>query len=80
MKREVKKFRDCGDLKKGYRLFVCEGCHDVKKVAFRCKKIGLKCIKYISTVTKIKESIICGAQIVSANPFLFKTAVKTNTN
>ncbi|MDN2640098.1 transposase, partial [Enterococcus avium] len=37
MKREVKKFRDCGDLKKGYRLFVCEGCHDVKKVAFRCK-------------------------------------------
>ncbi|WP_460478575.1 IS91 family transposase [Enterococcus avium] len=37
VKREVKKFRDCGDLKKGYRLFVCEGCHDVKKVAFRCK-------------------------------------------
>ena len=37
MKREVKKFRDCGDLKKGYRLFLCEGCHDVKKVAFRCK-------------------------------------------
>ncbi|MCB6529246.1 hypothetical protein LI192_07840, partial [Enterococcus avium] len=47
---------------------------------FSYKKIGLKCIKYISTVTKIKESIICGAQIVSANPFLFKTAVKTNTN
>jgi len=47
---------------------------------FLSKKIGLKCIKYISTVTKIKESIICGAQIVSANPFLFKTAVKTNTN
>ena len=37
VKREVKKFRDCGDLKKGYRLFICEGCHDVKKVAFRCK-------------------------------------------
>ena len=37
VKREVKKFRDCGDLKKGYRLFVCEGCHGVKKVAFRCK-------------------------------------------
>ena len=37
VKREINKFRDCGDLRKGYRLFVCEGCHAVKMVAFRCK-------------------------------------------
>ena len=35
VKREINKFRDCGDLRKGYRLFVCEGCHAVKMVAFR---------------------------------------------
>lgn len=37
VKKEVKKFRDCGDPRKGYRLFVCEGCHAVKKLPFRCK-------------------------------------------
>ncbi|EMG6030010.1 transposase zinc-binding domain-containing protein, partial [Enterococcus faecium] len=26
VKREVNKFRYCGDIRKGYRLFVCEGC------------------------------------------------------
>jgi len=35
--KEVEKFRDCGDLKKGFKLFVCEGCHDVRKVPYRCK-------------------------------------------
>lgn len=35
--KEVEKFRDCGDIKKGFKLFVCEGCHDVKKVPYRCK-------------------------------------------
>ena len=34
---EVEKFRYCGDIKKGFRLFVCEGCHDVKHVPIRCK-------------------------------------------
>ncbi|MBB4075532.1 hypothetical protein GGR02_003369 [Anoxybacillus voinovskiensis] len=35
--KEVEKFRDCGDIKKGFKLFVCEGCHDVRKVPYRCK-------------------------------------------
>lgn len=35
--KEVEKFRYCGDISKGFRLFVCEGCHAVKKVPIRCK-------------------------------------------
>lgn len=35
--KEVEKFRDCGDIRKGFKLFVCEGCHDVRKVPYRCK-------------------------------------------
>lgn len=38
---EVEKFRYCGDIKKGFRLFVCEGCHDVKHVPIRCKEVLL---------------------------------------
>lgn len=34
---EVNKFRHCGEIVRGFQLFVCEGCHDVKKVPFRCK-------------------------------------------
>ena len=35
--KEVEKFRDCGDMKNGFKLYVCEGCNDVHKVAYRCK-------------------------------------------
>lgn len=35
--KEVKKFRECGNPKNGFKLFVCEGCHDVRKVPYRCK-------------------------------------------
>ncbi|WP_343206456.1 transposase zinc-binding domain-containing protein [Bacillus sp. B15-48] len=28
---------DCGDIKKGCKLFICAGCHDVRKVPYRCK-------------------------------------------
>lgn len=34
---EVEKFHSCGDIRKGYRLFVCEGCHDVKLFPLKCK-------------------------------------------
>lgn len=34
--KEVEKFHHCGDPKYGFKLFVCEGCHDVKIVAYRC--------------------------------------------
>ncbi|QCI86085.1 transposase [Vagococcus zengguangii] len=37
VKKEVAKFRNCGDIQKGYRLYVCEGCHDVKFLPLRCK-------------------------------------------
>ena len=37
VKKEVKKFRDCRDIRKGYRLFVCEGCHDVRMLPLSCK-------------------------------------------
>jgi hypothetical protein len=35
--KEVEKFKGCGNPKNGFKLFVCEGCHDVKRVPFRCK-------------------------------------------
>ena len=35
--KEVEKFRDCGNLKNGFKLYVCEGCNDVRHVPFRCK-------------------------------------------
>lgn len=35
--KEVEKFRDCGDMKNGFKLYVCEGCNDVHKVAYRWK-------------------------------------------
>jgi hypothetical protein len=37
VKKEVEKFRDCGEMKKGFKLFVCEGCHDIKVLAYRCR-------------------------------------------
>lgn len=35
--KEVEKFRGCGNPKNGFKLFVCEGCNDVRKVPYRCK-------------------------------------------
>ncbi|MCQ6289193.1 transposase zinc-binding domain-containing protein [Bacillus cereus] len=35
--KEIEKFRGCGDPKNGFTLFVCEGCHHVRKVPYRCK-------------------------------------------
>ncbi|MFA1641561.1 transposase zinc-binding domain-containing protein [Chryseomicrobium imtechense] len=35
--KEIKKFQGCGKVVNGFKLFVCEGCHHTKKVAYRCK-------------------------------------------
>nr|WP_189006129.1 transposase zinc-binding domain-containing protein [Paenibacillus marchantiophytorum] len=35
--KEIRKFRDCGDPKKGFKLLACEGCHDLKVAPYRCK-------------------------------------------
>ncbi|WP_422674094.1 IS91 family transposase [Caldifermentibacillus hisashii] len=35
--KEVEKFRDCGNIKNGFKLLVCEGCHHTHLVPFRCK-------------------------------------------
>ena len=35
--KEVEKFHRCGDPKSGFKLLVCEGCHDVRIVPYRCK-------------------------------------------
>ena len=35
--KEVEKFKNCGRYENGFKLFVCEGCHDIKKVPYRCK-------------------------------------------
>jgi hypothetical protein len=35
--KEVEKFRGCGNLKNGFKLLVCEGCHDLRLVPYRCK-------------------------------------------
>lgn len=37
VRKEVEKSQHCGDPKQGFKLFVCEGCHDVKIVAYRCR-------------------------------------------
>lgn len=37
VKKEVHKFEFCGDIRKGYRLFVCEGCHQTKIIPLKCK-------------------------------------------
>ena len=35
--KEVEKFRGCGNPRNGFKLLVCEGCHDLKLVPYRCK-------------------------------------------
>lgn len=35
--KEVQKFRSCGDPRNGFKILVCEGCHDIKRVPYRCK-------------------------------------------
>ena len=35
--KEVEKFRNCGNPKNGFKLLVCEGCHDIRIVPYRCK-------------------------------------------
>jgi len=35
--KEVEKFRDCGNPKNGFKILVCEGCHDIRIVPYRCK-------------------------------------------
>lgn len=35
--KEVEKFRKCGDPRNGFKLLVCEGCHDLRLVPYRCK-------------------------------------------
>ena len=35
--KEVEKFHRCGDPKSGFKLLVCEACHDIKIVPYRCK-------------------------------------------
>ena len=35
--KEIEKFHRCGDPKNGFKLLVCEGCHDVRIVPYRCK-------------------------------------------
>jgi hypothetical protein len=35
--KEVEKFKGCGNLKNGFKLLVCEGYHDIKRVPYRCK-------------------------------------------
>ena len=35
--KEVEKFRNCGNPKNGFKILVCEGCHDIRIVPYRCK-------------------------------------------
>lgn len=37
VKKEVNKFRYCRDISKGYRLFVCDGSHNPKRVPLSYK-------------------------------------------
>ncbi|MDQ8733206.1 transposase zinc-binding domain-containing protein [Paenibacillus sp. LHD-38] len=35
--KEIQKFRGCGDPRNGFKILVCEGCHDIRRVPYRCK-------------------------------------------
>ena len=35
--KEVEKFHNCDNPQNGFKLFVCECCHDIKIVPYRCK-------------------------------------------
>ena len=35
--KEVEKFRNCGNPQNGFKILVCEGCHDIRIVPYRCK-------------------------------------------
>jgi hypothetical protein len=35
--KEIEKFRTCGEPKQGFKTFACEGCGEIKIVAYRCK-------------------------------------------
>lgn len=35
--KEISKFKECGNVKNGFKMLVCEGCHDLKVVPYRCK-------------------------------------------
>nr|WP_279538864.1 transposase zinc-binding domain-containing protein [Paenibacillus agricola] len=35
--KEVQKFRGCGDPRNGFKIVVCEGCHDNRRIPYRCK-------------------------------------------
>jgi hypothetical protein len=37
VKEDVQRMIDCGDIKKGYKLYSCTSCDEEKKVAFTCK-------------------------------------------
>lgn len=37
VEKEIEKFQYCGDPRKGFRLLVCEGCHSIRRVPYRCK-------------------------------------------
>lgn len=32
--KEIEKLEDCENMKKGFKLLVCEGCHDIRKIPF----------------------------------------------
>jgi hypothetical protein len=35
--KEVEKVLHCGDPKHGFKLFVCEGCHEIRILPYRCR-------------------------------------------
>nr|WP_254912750.1 transposase zinc-binding domain-containing protein [Bacillus thuringiensis] len=60
--KEIEKFRGCGDPENGFKLFVCEGCHHVRKVPYRCKGrfwgfLPNPSKRYISSVDSLKSKI-----------------------
>nr|WP_100486156.1 transposase zinc-binding domain-containing protein [Sporolactobacillus pectinivorans] len=53
--KEVEKFRNCGNFRKGFKLLVCEGCHDVRKLLFHCK--GCFCTTYSVGVSGMEPAV-----------------------
>lgn len=55
--KEVVKFRGCGDLSRGFKLLVCEGCHDLRlEFRFAAKEDSVQLVH----VERQKNGHVCG--------------------
>jgi hypothetical protein len=53
--KEVQKFRGCGDPRIGFKILVCEGCHDIRRCPIDVKVVSAQ----HAPVAKPKNGVAC---------------------